>query len=124
MTPRRWIDPPSGKDLTLDEEALVRILVEPKNAVFKQYRELMAIDDVELVFDDGVAEEIAKEAIKRKTGARALRSIVEEVMLPIMYEAPSREDLKTVRITREMIEKKSAGEVVTLPDKKPKGEIA
>lgn len=108
----------------LDEAALVRILVEPKNAVFKQYKELMAMDDVELVFAEGVAEAIAKEAIKRKTGARALRSIVEELMLPIMFEAPSREDLKVFELTPEMVEKKNGAEVLMLPDKKPKTEIA
>lgn len=107
----------------LDEPALVRILVEPKNAIFKQYRELMAMDDMELVFAEGVAEAIAKEAIKRKTGARALRSIVEELMLPIMFEAPSREDIRVFELTSEMVEKKS-GEVLQLPEKKPKSEIA
>jgi ATP-dependent Clp protease ATP-binding subunit ClpX len=84
----------------------------------------MAMDDVELVFADGVAQAIAKEAIKRKTGARALRSIVEELMLPIMFEAPSREDLKVFEVTTEMVEKKNTAEVLKLPDKKPKGEIA
>jgi ATP-dependent Clp protease ATP-binding subunit ClpX len=108
----------------LDEAALVRILVEPKNAIFKQYRELMAMDDMELVFAEGVAEAIAKEAIKRKTGARALRSIVEELMLPIMFEAPSREDLKVFELTPEMVEKKNSAEVLQLPEKKPKSEIA
>jgi ATP-dependent Clp protease ATP-binding subunit ClpX len=108
----------------LDEAALVRILVEPKNAIFKQYRELMAMDDMELVFAEGVAEAIAKEAIKRKTGARALRSIVEELMLPVMFEAPSREDLKVFELTPEMVEKKNSAEVLQLPEKKPKSEIA
>jgi ATP-dependent Clp protease ATP-binding subunit ClpX len=108
----------------LDEAALVRILVEPKNAIFKQYKELMAMDDVNLVFAEGVAEAIAKEAIKRKTGARALRSIVEELMLPIMFEAPSREDLKVFELTAEMVEKKNGAEILKMPDKKPKGEIA
>jgi len=107
----------------LDEPALVRILVEPRNAIFKQYRELMAMDDMELLYAEGVAEAIAKEAIKRKTGARALRSIVEELMLPIMFEAPSREDIRTFELTPEMVEKKSA-EVLQLPEKKPKSEIA
>lgn len=107
----------------LDEPALVRILIEPKNAIFKQYRELMAMDDVDLVFTEGVAEAIAKEAIKRKTGARALRSIVEELMLPIMFEAPSREDIRVFELTPEMVEKKDC-EVLKLPDKKPISEIA
>ncbi len=108
----------------LDEAALILILTEPKNAIFKQYRELMAMDEVELVFAEGVAQAIAKEAIKRKTGARALRSIVEELMLPIMFEAPSREDIKLFELTPEMVEKKNGAEVVKMPDKKPKGEIA
>ena len=103
---------------------MVRILIEPKNAVFKQYKELMAMDDVELLFADGVAQAIAKEAIKRKTGARALRSIVEELMLPVMFEAPSRDDLKVFELTSEMVEKKNSAEVLLLPDKKPKTEIA
>src|SRR5690606_39027520 len=99
-------------------------------AVFKQYQELLAMDGVKLVFGPGVAETIAKEAIKRKTGARALRSIVEEIMLPYMYEVPSREDIKELEISQEMvqsaIEKKAAAAaaVVNLPDKRPKGETA
>lgn len=108
----------------LDEAALVRILTEPKSAIFKQYRELMAMDDVELRFAEGVAEAIAKEAIKRKTGARALRSIVEELMLPVMFEAPSRDDLKVFELTREMVEQKNTGEIIKMPDKKLKSEIA
>lgn len=108
----------------LDEAALVRILVEPKNAIFKQYKELMAMDDIELIYAEGVAEAIAKEAIKRKTGARALRSIVEELMLPIMFEAPSREDIKVFELTPEMVEKKNSAEVLQLPDKKLRTEIA
>ncbi len=109
----------------LDEEALVMILTEPKNAVFKQYKELLAMDDVALTFDEGAAEAIAKEAIKRKTGARALRSIVEEVMLEIMYEVPSREDITSILITKEMIEKKKPlAEIIPLSDKTPKTESA
>jgi ATP-dependent Clp protease ATP-binding subunit ClpX len=109
----------------LDEAALVRILVEPKNAIFKQYKQLMAMDDIELVFASGVAEAISKEAIKRKTGARALRSIMEEMMLPIMFEAPSREDLKVFEVTVEMVEKKtSIGDILQMPDKTIRTEIA
>ncbi|MEB3287253.1 MAG: ATP-dependent protease ATP-binding subunit ClpX [Vampirovibrionales bacterium] len=114
----------------LDEEALVKILQEPKNAVFKQYQKLLAMDNVNLSFEEGVAEVIAKEAMKRKTGARALRSIVEEFMLPIMYDAPSRDDMQTVVITKETVEKSieekhnTSGELLQLPDKKPKTEIA
>ena len=84
----------------------------------------MGRDKAFLPFRGGVlAEAIAKEAIKRKTGARALRSIVEELMLPIMFEAPSREDIRVFELTPEMVEKKSA-EVLKLPEKKPKTEIA
>jgi ATP-dependent Clp protease ATP-binding subunit ClpX len=108
----------------LDEPALVRILTEPKNAIFKQYQELLAMDDVELSFEEGASVAIAAEAIKRKTGARALRSIVEELMLDLMFEVPSRTDIKVINITREMVEKRSLAEVIQLPDKKPKGEIA
>ncbi len=109
----------------LDEEALMMILTEPKNAVFKQYKELLAMDNVELVFEEGAAEAIAKEAIKRKTGARALRSIVEEVMLEIMFEVPSRDDITSISITKEMIEKKKPlAEIILLSDKAPKTESA
>jgi ATP-dependent Clp protease ATP-binding subunit ClpX len=108
----------------LDEAMLVQILTEPKNAIFKQYQELLSMDEVQLTFESGAAEAIAHEAIKRKTGARALRSIVEELMLDIMYEVPSRTDIQSVSITKDMVEKKSSADVVQLPDKKPKGEIA
>ncbi len=109
----------------LDEEALVRILQEPRNAIFKQYQELLQMDDVKLIFAPDAAGAIAKEAIKRKTGARALRSIVEEMMLEIMYEVPSRDDIKEITITSEMVEKKKPlAEIIPMPDKKPKTETA
>lgn len=110
----------------LDEEALVMILTQPKNALFKQYQQLLSMDDVELVFDEGAAEAIAGEALKRKTGARALRSIVEELMLDIMYEVPSRDDVTTLTITKDMVEKKQSrlAEIIPLPDKNPKTETA
>jgi ATP-dependent Clp protease ATP-binding subunit ClpX len=114
----------------LDEEALIRILKEPKNALFKQYRELLLIDNVTLTFDDEAAIEIAAEALKRKTGARALRAIVEEIMLDIMYEVPSQDEIQAINITKEMVTKKankspiSTFELIQMPDKSPKGEIA
>lgn len=89
----------------LDETALVRILTEPKNAILKQYQKLLSIDGVKLSFEKDAISMIAKEAIKRKTGARALRSIVEEMMLDLMYEVPSREDIKEFAITAEMVKK-------------------
>lgn len=109
----------------LDEDALVRILTEPKNALFKQYQELMLMDQVELTFEPLAGRAIAREAMKRKTGARALRSIVEELMLDIMYEVPSRNDIRAITITEEMVEKKKTlAEIITMPDKQPMGEIA
>jgi ATP-dependent Clp protease ATP-binding subunit ClpX len=109
----------------LDVEALVRILVEPKNAIVKQYQQLLALDGVELKFDDAAVQALAEEALKRKTGARALRSIVEEIMLEIMYEVPSRSDIKVCHITQELVAKRSTAELLQLPSKaKLKGEIA
>ncbi len=110
---------------SLDEEALVKILVEPKNAILKQYQQLLILDGVDLKFDQEAIKAVAEEAIKRKTGARALRAIVEEIMLDIMYEVPSRNDIKTVHITKDLVEKRSTAELLQLPSKtKPKGEIA
>ena len=100
----------------LDEEALIRILTEPKNAILKQYQKLLSIDGVKLSFEEEAICLIAKEAIKRKTGARALRSIVEELMLDIMYEIPSRDDIKEFNITAEMVKKRK--NVVELLPKK------
>ena len=90
----------------LDEESLVKILTEPKNALVKQYKELLAMDNVELEFDDEALKLIAKKAIERKTGARGLRSIIEETMLDIMYEIPSRDDIEKCLITKETVENK------------------
>ena len=110
----------------LDEDALIRILTEPKNAILKQYKELLNMDNVSLEFDEEAVKLIAQEAIKRKTGARALRSIVEEIMLDIMYEIPSRDDIKVFRITPELVKKESeTSELIVHPNAKmPKGEIA
>ncbi|MBS1719248.1 MAG: ATP-dependent Clp protease ATP-binding subunit ClpX [Armatimonadetes bacterium] len=80
----------------LDEESLIKILSEPKNALIKQYAKFFEFDGVELVFEDGALHEIAKEALIRKTGARALRAIIEKVMLDVMYEVPSNEQVKRV----------------------------
>ena len=88
----------------LTEEVLVRILSEPKNALAKQYHKLFELDGVELEFNEDALAAIAKLAIERKTGARGLRSIIEKVMMDIMYEIPSREDVKKCVITKETIE--------------------
>lgn len=87
----------------LDEEALVTILKEPKNALVKQYKKLFAIEDVELEFEDDALKEIAKKAIERNTGARGLRSIVENIMMDTMYEVPSEENVEKVVVTKESI---------------------
>ena len=104
----------------LDEKALVQILTEPKNAILKQYQELLKMDDVDLQFEDESIRLIAVEALKRKTGARALRSIVEEIMLDIMYEVPSREDINEIKVTPEMVENKKSASVESLQNHKVK----
>ena len=88
----------------LTEADLVKILTEPKNALVKQYQKLLELDNVELEFDEEALNAIAKHAIARNTGARGLRSIIENVMLDIMYEIPSRDEISKVVITKEIIE--------------------
>jgi len=103
----------------LDEDALVDILTEPKNSLVKQYKELFRMDNVELEFEKEALRAIARKAIQRKTGARGLRSIIEEVLLDIMYEIPSRQDIEKCLITKETIE--SNGEpTLVLSDRKAK----
>lgn len=87
----------------LDEESLVRILTEPRNALVKQYQKLLELDNVKLQFEEAALRAIAKKAIERKTGARGLRSIFEELMLDLMFEVPSEQNIKTVRITEEAV---------------------
>ena len=88
----------------MNEHMLIKILKEPKNAILKQYQKLLALDEVNLLFDDGALEAIAKKAMKKDTGARALRAIIEEFMLDIMYEIPKDDSIGQVTITREYIE--------------------
>ena len=87
----------------LDEKALIRILTEPKNALVKQYQKLFEMDNVELEFEEDALVEIAKKAIERKTGARGLRSIIEGIMLDVMFELPSRDDIEKCIITKETV---------------------
>ena len=108
----------------LDVIALKRILIEPRNAIIKQYQQLLKLDAVELSFEPDSITSIAEEAIKRKMGARGLRSIVEEIMTDIMYDAPSRTDMKKVIITKQMVENRTKAEAVMLPFEKRKDEIA
>ncbi len=90
----------------LTEDMLVKILQEPKNAIIKQYKKLLAMDEVDLVFDEGALHAIAKKAKEKKVGARALRAIIEEFMLDIMYEIPKDDNIGRVTITEEYVEKK------------------
>ena len=115
----------------LSEDMLVRILKEPKNAIIKQYQKLLAMDEVKLTFTDGALHAIARRAKERKVGARALRSILEDYMLDIMYEIPKDDEIGGVTITEEYIEK-TGGPVITmreyekkaeLPEKRPAAEV-
>ncbi len=99
----------------LDEEALMQILTEPHNALVKQYKKLLKMDNVLLEFEQDALKAIASEAFRRKTGARALRGILEELMLDVMYELPSRQDVVRCIITQEMVEKRSTAEVLWHP---------
>lgn len=87
----------------LDEETLLQILTEPKNAIVKQYQKMLELDEVELSFEEDALREIAKEAIERKTGARGLRSIIENIMLDVMYELPSLEEVTECIITKDSV---------------------
>ena len=102
----------------LDEETLVRILHEPKNALVKQYQKLLELDNVALEFEPQALEAIAREAIKRNTGARGLRAIIEGIMLDVMYEVPSREDVTDCVITQKVVEEKIVPELGSNKSKK------
>ncbi|MBD2099092.1 ATP-dependent protease ATP-binding subunit ClpX [Trichocoleus sp. FACHB-591] len=108
----------------LDEDALSEILTEPRNALVKQYQKLLKMDNVQLEFKQEAVRAIAQEAYRRKTGARALRGIVEELMLDVMYELPSRKDVTRCTITKEMVEKRSTAELLLHPSSLPKPESA
>ena len=88
----------------LEEEMLVKILTEPKNAIVKQYQKLLALDEVKLTFSEGALHSIAKKALEKEMGARALRAVIEEFMLDIMYEIPKDDNIGAVEITEEYIE--------------------
>ena len=97
----------------LDENAMVRVLTEPKNSLVKQYQALFSMDDVDLEFDRDALVEIAKKSIERKTGARGLRAIMENVMMDYMYNVPSDKSIKIVQVTKDMVD-----ENLLLDDKK------
>jgi len=102
----------------LDIESLVQILTEPKNSLVKQYRKLFELDGVDLEFKEDALRSIAEEALRRNTGARGLRAIIEDVMLEVMYEVPSRYDVTKVAITKDVIEKKEKPLLVTVDAKR------
>ncbi len=104
----------------LTEDALVEILTEPKNALSRQYRRLFEMDGVDLVITEDALREVAKKAIERKTGARGLRAIMEDVMLGIMYDVPSQEGVKTVEITADTIKKLAPPRLIRDGEPQPK----
>jgi ATP-dependent Clp protease ATP-binding subunit ClpX len=97
----------------LDQDALVRILTEPKNALVKQYQKLLEMDNVELTFEEDALKAIANEAIKRNTGARGLRAIIESIMLDVMFDLPSRDDVTQCVVTKATVENKVAPRLTT-----------
>ena len=99
----------------LDANALESILTEPRDALIKQFRTLLSMDNVQLEFDSNAVEAIAEEAHRRKTGARALRGLVEEIMLDLMYDLPSKKNIKTFTITKEMVEEHTGAKVLKMP---------
>ena len=99
---------------TLDEDALLRILTEPKNAPVKQYEKLLAMDNVQLEFSEGALRAVAQKAIERKTGARSLKGIIEDVMLDVMFDIPKTDEHRKVIITPECINEGAKPEVVLL----------
>jgi ATP-dependent Clp protease ATP-binding subunit ClpX len=105
--------PVAGVVHNLDKDALMRILVEPKNALVKQYQKFFHFDDVDLVFSDEALDSIADEALKRGTGARGLRAILEEVLLEVMYDLPSRSDVVKCMVDRDTVLRNVAPTLVT-----------
>ena len=102
---------------SLDREALIRILKEPKNALVKQYEKLFDMDGVKLTFDDAALERVADNALERQTGARGLRGVMEDAMTDIMFAIPSDDNIQSVRITKDVIDKKGKPEITLKPQK-------
>ena len=102
----------------IDEEAMIRILTEPKNSLVKQYKKLFELDGVTLKFSDEALREVAKEAVKRKTGARGLRAIMEKTMMDIMYETPSDDKIEICEITKEAVDGTKQPLITRKDDKK------
>ncbi len=108
----------------LDVEAFVRILKEPRNALIKQYQKMFDLDGVALEFKDNCLRAVAEEALKRDTGARGLRAIMEEILIDVMFDLPSREDITNCIVTKEVVEKKEQPILVTQEKRKKKEETA
>ena len=108
----------------LDEKALIEIITKPRNALVKQYQKLLRMDNIQLEFEEDAIVAIAQEAFRRRTGARALRGIVEEIMLDVMYELPSRKDVQDCTITKDMVEKRSTADLLVHPTSFRKSEPA
>ena len=106
----------------LDAEALKSILTEPRDALVKQFKTLLSMDNVELEFENNAVVAIAQEAYRRKTGARALRGIVEELMLELMYDLPSKQNVQNFTITRAMVDAHTGGKVLPLPSNEERPE--
>jgi ATP-dependent Clp protease ATP-binding subunit ClpX len=104
---------------SLDKQALMQILTEPKNALAKQYQKLLEMDDAILEFDEGALEAIAEKAIARNTGARGLRAIIEEIMLDVMYDIPSTGNIEKCIISRDTVDKNTPPELIINENKKP-----
>ncbi|WRS28910.1 ATP-dependent Clp protease ATP-binding subunit ClpX [Oscillospiraceae bacterium MB08-C2-2] len=105
---------------SLDQQSLVKILTEPKNSIVKQYQKLLEMDDIALEFTEDALEKIADVAIARKTGARGLRSIMEDALGDIMYEAPSDHTIERIQITKESVEKEAEPVIIRDPERKPR----
>ena len=104
----------------LSEDDLMQILVEPRNALLKQYKKLFEIENVELEVSEKALRVVAQEAIKRKTGARGLRAILENIMLDVMYKVPSMDNVKKVVVNEDVVNKKT--EPLMIYDEEPEGE--
>ena len=107
----------------LDKDALVNILTKPKNALVKQYKKLLAMDGVELEFEPEAVEAIVDKAIERKTGARGLRSIIEEIMRDIMFDIPSNPKIEKCIVTKETVIGLAKPEIIVNENKEPKRQV-
>ncbi|MBN1129785.1 MAG: AAA family ATPase, partial [Chitinispirillaceae bacterium] len=104
----------------LDEESLLRILTEPRNALSRQYQKLLAMEGIRLTFTRDALRDVVKNACRKKTGARGLRTVLESVLMPVMFETPSRDDIREIMITREAILKQQPAAYILKKEKDKK----